>query len=203
MYKPRIDEFKNKMDPELFKELGKTQEIREAEDRKFEEEWHSFWNKNHGEIGQVLIAHLVVEYYLEQFLIVANPSLGDTTKARLSFRQKVELVCSDDATAIVDFLPSLMSLNALRNKFSHNLHSKINDKDIEQMLAWVESLHTAKGYKIPKSVDVVIAFAKIISQTLYVAARLVEANSSGFGLRGYKAKFRTVSAKVKNKSTDK
>ena len=78
-------------------------------------EFDAIWEQDADTIGRVLKAHLAVEHFLTEYITFANPKLGSLEKARLSFRQKVELLGGDDHS--MTFLkPGLRRLNTIRNR---------------------------------------------------------------------------------------
>lgn len=86
------------------------------------------WDQDIILIGRVLRAHLFVEHYLTEYLEKANPKLGSQAKARLSFGQKAALLNPIDVQ-IVELLPGILHLNAIRNRLAHQLSITLTQKD--------------------------------------------------------------------------
>ena len=74
-------------------------DIAEAEVMQFNEAWDSFWERNLAHMGAVLVCHLAVEHYLDEWLSAANPGTKPIDQIRLSFAQKLEF--SDNTDSIV------------------------------------------------------------------------------------------------------
>lgn len=80
----------------------------------------------------VLRAHLIVEYLLEeiiQYTIKRSDILLDNN---FNFPQKVSIAYSTGALE-EKIATSLKNLNKVRNKFSHELHYKISEKDVDSI----------------------------------------------------------------------
>lgn len=70
--------------------LGGADRASEKTDREFGEMVER-WGQDVDAIGRILRAHLYVEHYLTDYIQHANPRLGSTAKARLSFNHKLAL----------------------------------------------------------------------------------------------------------------
>jgi hypothetical protein len=80
---------------------------------------------DHDALGRVLKCHLIVENYLNRYL-EAHYSLADVNDIRLSFYQKSKLL-PDAASAAAFIKPGILELDAIRNKFSHQLDVNIQN----------------------------------------------------------------------------
>lgn len=96
----------------------------ERENERFKE----FLKAEHEPIGRVLKAHLIVEHYLNRYL-VEKMGLETINEARLSFAQKAHLL-PERGSAAAFVRPGIIRLNRIRNDFSHNLNADIERHDL-------------------------------------------------------------------------
>lgn len=122
----------NMFDPEAY--AKRVIELHGGHDRFFAlmderlEEFNAIWRQDSGSIGRVLRSHLATEHFLTEFLAATNPRLGSIGSARLTFRQKMELLPDDDPS--LSFIkPGLERLNAIRNRMAHKLRVEITGED--------------------------------------------------------------------------
>lgn len=92
------------------------------------------WDLDVTNIGRILRSHLYVEYYLTQHIANANPRLGDISKARLTFVQKLSLLDTSHEQ-IRDLSPGLRQINAVRNRLAHRLEAVLTAKDVQVFLS--------------------------------------------------------------------
>jgi hypothetical protein len=122
-------------------------------------------NINHEPIGRVLRAHLVIENFMTEFLS-NHFGLHNIFDARLSFHQKAILLPSRDSPAAV-VRPGILQLNAVRNKFGHQLGHEIHDADISSIY---EILRIARpGIDFDNPIDAIDAFTSVACAWLSVA----------------------------------
>lgn len=142
----------------------------EGEFEAFRKNWDEFWAKSGHSLGDVLISHLCVEHYLEMYLLAANPRLSGLDKVRLTFSQKLQLATATKGGILSGFSGGLTALNAVRNKFVHNIRADITDADLAPMLEWVTAWHENRSRAVPQGLGIVKAFAAFVSMFLHGAA---------------------------------
>jgi hypothetical protein len=86
------------------------------------------WNQDVEVIGRILRSHLYVEHYMSEYIEKANPRLGSVAKARLTFSQKLELLDQKNPQ-LVEVLPGVKHLNAIRNRLAHRLSANVTTED--------------------------------------------------------------------------
>ena len=74
-------------------------------------------------IGYLLACHLVIEHYLDEFLLSRAPSLL-WDKPRLTFAQKADLFPHAIFPNGDEMIASVRHINSLRNKLAHKLETK-------------------------------------------------------------------------------
>jgi hypothetical protein len=84
----------------------------------------SLTRSNHDVIGRVLKCHLIVEHYLNRFL-VAHFEIDNFDEVRLTFAQKAQLL-PDRASAAAFVKPGIVQLNRIRNRFGHSLGAELS-----------------------------------------------------------------------------
>ena len=82
----------------------------------------------HDTLGRVLKCHLVVEHYLNRFL-VAHFRIDNLDNARLSFAQKAALL-PNRATAAAFVKPGILQLNRIRNRLCHSLAADLSGQEL-------------------------------------------------------------------------
>ena len=82
----------------------------------------------HDTLGRVLKCHLVVEHYLDSFL-VAHFKIDAFDDVRLSFAQKAALL-PNRATAAAFVKPGILQLNRIRNRFGHSLGAELSVQEL-------------------------------------------------------------------------
>lgn len=85
-------------------------------------------SSDHDALGRVLKCHLVVEHYLDRFL-VAHFGIHNAEDARLTFAQKVTLL-PNKATAAAFVKPGILQLNRIRNRLGHSLGARLSVQDL-------------------------------------------------------------------------
>jgi hypothetical protein len=108
--------------------LGGKDRLHEVLDAEFGE-MRRRWDTDPERIGRVLRAHLYVEHYLTENIQNANPRLGQLSKTRISFSQKVALLDRSNKN-LNEAVPGIERLNAIRNRLAHQLDVKITDEDL-------------------------------------------------------------------------
>lgn len=97
-----------------------------------QEKYKTLISKNHDFIGALLKYHLITEYYINEYLIHIFPE-ADWDGLELRYYQKLNMLPNSDARVKL-FKPGLKKLNAIRNKFSHNLDAEVTWNDLNEML---------------------------------------------------------------------
>ncbi|MCK9200252.1 MAG: hypothetical protein M0P59_04125 [Gallionella sp.] len=137
--------------PKLFDLYGGKDKFFEAMDNR-QQEFFKLWDHDSENIGRVLHAHLVVEYFLTAHLQTQNPKLGDLSDARLNFAQKVALIGDGDRVAQL-LKPGLLGLNKVRNRLAHKLKVEIEADDIQAIFSIDLYAATLKQKHNPKTED--------------------------------------------------
>jgi hypothetical protein len=116
----------------IIRELGGNEVARKVlddEHNAFLRLWH---RPDLDAVGRVLRAHLFVEHHMGSALRAANPRLGNLGDARLTFLQKVSLL-DRTSKGIVDILPAIRYLNAMRNRMAHDLKASLRPQDAQRL----------------------------------------------------------------------
>ena len=136
----------------------------EQEFNKQNDFFKSLMNKDHNIIGQVLKHHLIVEYYLTNYLSFKMPEI-DVKDARLNFYQKIKLLPPNDFRA--SFVkPGIIELNKVRNKFSHSLDAQISVEELKEMLKVLKIARD--GIVYDNAIKVIHDFSTVASTFLIV-----------------------------------
>jgi hypothetical protein len=119
---------------------------------------------DHDSIGRILRAHLVIENFLETFL-ASYYGIEDVSSLRLSFFQKAKLLPTEKSSSAF-VRPGILQLNAVRNKFGHQLSHEIEPHEVSAIR---EALAVArKGVTFNSPVEAIEAFAPVACAFLSV-----------------------------------
>jgi len=108
--------------------LGKIQNSKDLQNEleKLVTEYNLIWDKDTAILGRILRAHLFIEHYMDQLLSSMLPSIENMEKLELEFSKKLEMVRGySDLTE--ELYPGVKRLNAIRNRFVHNLSFKLDE----------------------------------------------------------------------------
>lgn len=134
--------------------------------------WERVDDVDVGFIGAFLTAHLSLEKYIDDYLALRYPTLS-WRDAKLTFSQKIALIQKEPATAPYDEIYLRMKdFNGIRNKISHNLNYRINEKDRAKFLDFYKKINSNKKDVIDSSSSVeLIGFFVMITKA-YLASRI-------------------------------
>lgn len=111
----------------VFEEFGGAEAFFEESEAHLEY-FNETWSQDIELVGRVLRAHLVVEYFLTEYIQKINPRLPSVMEAGLTFEQKIKLLPSEDA-AIQMSIPGMRHLNKIRNRIAHSLGLELTNED--------------------------------------------------------------------------
>lgn len=150
------------------KAVAKLRPHRAAIEQHFERENRVFIDlisSDHNILGRVLKCHLVVEHFLNRFLI-AHFNIDNFQDIRLTFAQKANLLPNQGAAAAF-VKPGILQLNKIRNRFSHSLRTELSSEDLDSMRAILDIGSPEVEFESP--VDAIEAFTKVACAFLIVA----------------------------------
>lgn len=132
---------------------------------------------DHEAAGRVLRAHLIVENFLNRYLVDLF-GFEDFSDLRLTFSQKAKML-PKSRVAAAWVRPGIVQLNNVRNKYSHNLD---HDVDFNAIGAIMEVLSVSRpGYEFITPLDAIEAFAPVACAFLTVPPQhLSDAFSKAF-----------------------
>jgi len=126
--------------------------------------YKSLLNREHDVLGRVLKSHLIVEHYIDRFLL-EKYKIENVSEARLSFSQKVKLL-PDKASAVAFIKPGILRLNSVRNKFGHSLNFALKFDDVNSIRQILKTLDEDKNFIEP--VECIETFTTIVVAFLIV-----------------------------------
>jgi hypothetical protein len=124
---------------------------------------------DHDVIGRVLRAHLIIESFVDTFLS-RHYGIQDIEEIRLSFHQKAKLLPSHGSSAAV-VRPGVLQINAVRNKFGHQLHRTVEREEISAVYEMLEIARRGVVFSDPVAAieaftPIACAFLSIPSENL-------------------------------------
>ena len=121
------------------------------------ERFDAAFSADHAAIGRVLRVHLVIEQYMNEHIKEAY-KIENLEELRLTFLQKTKMLKGDYSAA--SFVkPGIQNINAVRNKFSHELNPKIEWGAINNVTDVLDIARKGVTYQEP--IDAIEAFAPI------------------------------------------
>lgn len=94
-------------------------------------------------LGYLLSCHLVVEHYLDEFLMTLGTRLR-WEGAKLTFSQKVSLFPPSVFPRGVATVAAIKHLNSLRNKVAHNLKARAVDLDFQPFRSFLTAVYDGR-----------------------------------------------------------
>ena len=151
----------------LFQDFEEETNIGDTKKEKpgFGEEIINLLSRKTDELGTVLKCHLIIEYYIDKFMIAAYPTIHSWQSSRLTFSQKLELL-NNSATPIGFYYKGIKCLNSLRNKFSHKIFYKIERTDYKEIEDIMTKLKKSINEPIPEGLELIESF------TLWICANI-------------------------------
>jgi len=99
------------------------------------EDGHVTWDRlesiDYDTLGYLLSCHLIIEHYMDHFLATypGTPIFG-WENAKLSFTQKIAMIGALPFPEPYNLPPVIKHLNVLRNRFGHNINTKLTETDL-------------------------------------------------------------------------
>ncbi len=184
----------NFLKTEYAKQLIKDAEIFKKEIEEFNKQWHEFWQADTDWLSTILICHLSVEHYVEEYLESANPAIGSIKNKRLTFSTKLDLM-GERNKVIQMLMPGLKRLNRIRNRLVHNMGEKITDEDLLPIKNVVWPWHKAGDNPCNEGIELIKDFS--LMATAFINSHSNGIRRYGEGM-GYIAYERWLSDKMSN-----
>lgn len=141
-------------------------------------------NRQVDELGLILKCHLIIEHYIDEYIITSYPAITEPDKLRLTFNQKLELI-NNNKTVFGMAYPAIKSLNTLRNRFSHKLAYKIADSDYKEIKDLMIIWNKALGEQTPTGLILIQKFTVWICGNLDSMTQGIKRETPELGLSGY------------------
>lgn len=141
-------------------------------------------NSTGDELGVVLKCHLIIEHYIDEFLIIAYPTIENFDKIRMTFSQKLELI-NNSRTILGMSYQAIKSLNAVRNRFSHRLGYKIKESDYVEIKKLMKIWNDSLGKSTPDGLQLIQQFTLWICSNLDSLTLGIKKETPQLGLGGY------------------
>jgi len=170
-------------DPHILKKMLSDANNIEQDFIQFNDQYRQFLEADTSLTSVVLRCHLLVEHYLDNYLIACNPSIIEWDKSRLTFYQKLNL--ADHPNSSIHLLiPPLKNLNTVRNQLVHNLNLKSEDLNIKPINEFVSMWKAAGGYPVPTGNNLIMEFTLTACSWLFGISKSIERHGKGKGLLG-------------------
>lgn len=92
-------------------------------------------------LGYLLSCHLVIEHYLDEFILTLGTSLK-WDNARLNYSQKVALFPEEIFPHGVELIRGVKHLNSLRNKVAHNIRMKSDEIKVQPLIDYLKLVYS-------------------------------------------------------------
>ena len=146
--------------------MGRIEDHFNRENEKFK----TLLARDHDDLGRVLKCHLILERYIDEFLL-HHLGIADIERIRLTFFQKAHLL--PDANPKIAFIkPGILEFNAIRNKYGHDLDAEIRPEHTREIET---ALRIAReGLQFSNLLQKVEMFTTIAATFLLVSPRDIE-----------------------------
>lgn len=132
---------------------------------------------DHEAIGRVLRAHLIVENFMNSYLVDAF-EFEDFDALRLTFAQKAKMLPQSRSSAAW-IRPGIIQLNSVRNKFGHRIEHVVEFSSISTILEVLSVSRSGIEFQTP--IDAIEAFAPVACAFLSIPPKhLSDAFSRAF-----------------------
>ena len=162
---------------ENFKELDK-------ERIEFNEEVISLLNRKTDELGSILKCHLIIEYFIDNYLKAAYPTILNWQSSRLTFSQKLELI-NNSNTPIGMYYQAIKCLNSIRNKFSHKISYTIDKKDYKEIEEIMTIWKNALSEPVPEGMALIENFTLWVCGNINGMINGIDRQTKNLGLLAY------------------
>lgn len=122
-------------------------------------------SSKHDTLGRVLKCHLVVEHYLDRFLL-EQFKMENLDAAGLRFFQKAKFL-PDKGTAAALVKPGILRLNTIRNRFGHSLGADLSFQDLDSIRPVLDIARPGVAFGSP--VEAIEALTTVACTFLIVA----------------------------------
>lgn len=112
-------------------------------------------------LGLILSSHLVIEHHIDNFLKVYKGNELEWDAAKLTFSQKLALICNISLPEPYKFIPTIKHLNKVRNEFSHKLSKSLSDSDMLPFRKFIKQY--AKFRNLEEYYDVIQSPADVLT----------------------------------------
>ena len=123
-----------------------------------------YYEKDTSNLGRILKCHLIIEQYMDKY-IEANNRILNIDELKLSFLQKAYIL-PKSGESISLLRPGILSINKIRNKFSHNIDATVTMNDVSNLKGIVLASHPLMKFDNP--IDIIEAFSAIVCTWLMV-----------------------------------
>lgn len=169
---------------EYFKYLLSNAQELNQERLEFNENISSMLRHRTDDLGTILKCHLVLEYHLDVYLKTAYPTITEWNDARLSFKQKLELINTDKVSLKMYYL-SMKCLNTLRNKFAHKIEYIIHPNDYQEITRIMKWWYNALDKTLPTGIRLIEEYTIWVCANINLLVNGIEKHSKSTGIAGY------------------
>jgi hypothetical protein len=120
--------------------------------------WQRLDSIDYDTLGYLLSCHLIIEHYLDHFIATYANAPFEWEGAKLTFGQKISLISKLPIfKEPYNLPPTIKHLNSLRNKFSHNISTKLTEEDLLPFRQFLAKC-TKKEAEIPTDAQDLLSF---------------------------------------------
>lgn len=146
--------FLNEINEEYQKEKGKLSKLLKDRD-----------NAVHSIIGRLLHCHLILEYYLAEYLIAKHPNITDLVKSDMGkqFTQKMNIYKNMNCNDLPPQLEAgLYKINEIRNQIGHRLDkADIDDTKARELKGALKGLFPKADTDKMEPIEAVVTFTVV------------------------------------------
>lgn len=150
----------------------------------FNDEILKLLDKKTDELGSILKCHLIIEYYIDNYLKIAYPTILNWQSSRLTFSQKLELI-NNSKTPIGMYYQAIKCLNSIRNKFSHKISYTIEKKDYKEIEEIMTIWKNALNEPVPEGMALIENFTLWVCGNINGMINGINRQTKNLGLSAY------------------
>ena len=123
------------------------------------------WDLKRGQkeiVFAVLHCHLIINYFIDEFINKMNPNLGNMSKIRIGFEEKLKLIKPTNKDSLLPkIIKGIKQLNTIRNKMAHELVYDLQESGVSEMAAALDIV-PEHNYKKEDPLKVINSFGPFV-----------------------------------------
>lgn len=150
----------------------------------FNDEIINLVSRQTDELGTILKCHLIIEFYIDAYLIASYPTIINWKETRLTFSQKLELI-DNPKTVLGMYYSGIKNINGIRNKLSHRISYAIIPEDYKEIEKIMNVWYKALDKSLLTGIALIEDFTVWLCGNINMITKGIEEHSKTLGLPAY------------------